>query len=57
VFTPPEGPAMSVSVARDLDDSYFQSRPFSYFASRIASLVASAQLCRRKTTGVWKLIS
>jgi len=43
VFTPPDGPAMSVSIASDLDDSYFQSRPFSYFASRIDSLVASSQ--------------
>lgn len=43
MFTPPDGPVLTASSARELDDSYFQSRPFGYFSSRIDSLVKATQ--------------
>lgn len=43
MFTPPDGPSLTAPSARELDDSYFQSRPFGYFSSRIDSLVKATQ--------------
>lgn len=40
MFFPPAGPHLTAVQATELDDSYFQSRPFGYFASRIAALAA-----------------
>jgi hypothetical protein len=43
VFTPPAGRNLTAAQAAELDDSYFQARPFGYFSSRIATLMASNQ--------------
>ena len=42
MFIKPEGPQLTSAQALELDDSYFGSRPFGYFSSRIASLISSA---------------
>lgn len=42
MFTKPEGPHLTPEQARELDDSFFGSRPFEYFSARIASLISSA---------------
>lgn len=44
VFNSPEGPNLTATQAAELDDSYFQSRPFGYFSSRIATLSASGPI-------------
>lgn len=40
MFKPPDGRNLTAVQAAELDDSYFQSRPFGYFSSRIATLMA-----------------
>ena len=42
MFTKPEGPHLTPEQARELDDTFFGSRPFEYFCARIASLISSA---------------
>lgn len=43
MFTPPTGPELTLKQAKELDDSYFRSRPFGYFSSRITSLSTAEQ--------------
>lgn len=42
MFTKPEGQHLTPEQARELDDSFFGSRPYEYFSARIASLISSA---------------
>jgi hypothetical protein len=43
VFIEPQGPDLTVQQTRALDDDFFASRPFEFFASRIASLIESSE--------------
>jgi len=51
VFTEPHGTELTAAQAHELDDDFFTSRPFEYFASRIASLIASSEVVSAGTTG------
>lgn len=42
VFIKPQGPLLTADQARALDDDFFTARPFEFFASRIVSLIVSA---------------
>ncbi|WP_166353504.1 hypothetical protein [Phytoactinopolyspora limicola] len=43
MFMEPEGPQVTDQQARELDDSFFTSRPFGYFTSRIAALISASE--------------
>ncbi|MBM0227971.1 hypothetical protein [Micromonospora sp. ATA51] len=43
MFIKPQGPDLTAEQARALDDDFFTSRPFEFFASRIASLIESSE--------------
>ena len=43
VFIKPQGPELTAEQAKVLDDDFFTSRPFKFFAARIRAVLDSAE--------------